>query len=141
METCVWLVVTRCRDEWRYVLTTRGAQCVMMDGVSLKLQWFADNSAYQLNVRNTLKVILILTANTLSLWHCFADAALNGSAAFGEGVGPIYLDDVICFGHEQQLQHCEHMGVGVHNCMHDEDVGVQCPYGNNHNIIMSNNSC
>ena len=45
---------------------------------------------------------------------------------FGEGTGPIVLDDVACTGDEQQLIDCGHDGLGQHNCGHDEDVGVRC---------------
>ena len=52
------------------------------------------------------------------------------SASFGEGSGPIHLDDVFCVGVEQQLQECSHDGVGNQNCGHFEDAGVICPSGN-----------
>ena len=48
------------------------------------------------------------------------------SARFGEGSGPIYLDNVFCVGYEQELQQCSHDGVGNNNCGHYEDAGVIC---------------
>ena len=48
------------------------------------------------------------------------------NAAFGEGDGPIWLDDLRCNGNESSLQFCPHMGVGESNCDHDEDAGVVC---------------
>ena len=45
---------------------------------------------------------------------------------FGEGSGPIHLDDLLCNGDEQQLHQCSHSGVGNHNCRHTEDAGVIC---------------
>ncbi|XP_072174259.1 scavenger receptor cysteine-rich domain-containing protein DMBT1-like [Diadema setosum] len=47
-------------------------------------------------------------------------------AYFGEGQGPIVLDDVQCLGNEQNLTECRHNGYGVHNCRHSEDAGVVC---------------
>eukprot|EP00057_Strongylocentrotus_purpuratus_P018644 XP_011673118.1 PREDICTED: deleted in malignant brain tumors 1 protein-like [Strongylocentrotus purpuratus] len=49
-----------------------------------------------------------------------------GSAQFGEGTGPIQLDDVGCSGDEETIFDCEHPGFGAHNCGHYEDAGVVC---------------
>ena len=49
-----------------------------------------------------------------------------GEAYFGAGSGPIHYDDVACTGTEARLADCSHNGVGVHNCFHGEDAGVQC---------------
>ena len=61
------------------------------------------------------------------------DGALRAvrNAAFGQGTGPIWLDDVQCVGNERSISHCNHLGLGVHNCRHYKDAGVVCrPAGN-----------
>ena len=47
-------------------------------------------------------------------------------ANFGEGTGPILLDDVGCLGTEYDIEHCAHSGWGMHNCVHREDVSIRC---------------
>ncbi|XP_048472153.1 neurotrypsin [Rhincodon typus] len=49
-------------------------------------------------------------------------------AYFGEGHGPIHLDNVRCTGHENSLDECSTPGFGIHNCWHGEDAGVICDY-------------
>uniref|UniRef100_G3TYX8 Soluble scavenger receptor cysteine-rich domain-containing protein SSC5D n=1 Tax=Loxodonta africana TaxID=9785 RepID=G3TYX8_LOXAF len=50
-------------------------------------------------------------------------------AEFGEGRSlPILLDDVRCSGGEHSLLECAHAGVGMHNCEHQEDAGVECSH-------------
>ena len=45
------------------------------------------------------------------------------------GQDPIWLDDVRCSRNDSSLLSCRHSGVGVHDCDHDEDVGVICVFG------------
>ncbi len=47
-------------------------------------------------------------------------------AHYGNGVGPIWLDNVGCTGTENKLEDCPHLGWGTHNCGHGEDYGVNC---------------
>ncbi|XP_040005286.1 macrophage receptor MARCO [Xiphias gladius] len=42
------------------------------------------------------------------------------------GSGTIWLDDVRCLGTESDIFNCPHNGIGVNNCQHNEDAGVQC---------------
>ena len=48
------------------------------------------------------------------------------TAFFGEGSGPIFLDDVKCQGGEANLLQCEIRSFPTHNCHHMEDAGVIC---------------
>ena len=54
-----------------------------------------------------------------------ATAALS-FAAFGQGSGTIWLDNLQCSGSENCLGNCTNNGWGVHNCIHFEDAGVRC---------------
>ncbi|KFP46079.1 Neurotrypsin, partial [Cathartes aura] len=47
-------------------------------------------------------------------------------AYFGEGKGPIHVDNVKCTGNERSLADCIKQDIGTHNCRHSEDAGVIC---------------
>ena len=52
------------------------------------------------------------------------------AAFFGQGTGPIFLDEVGCFGNETSLLDCS--AVTQHNCGHNEDAGVRCVTNGKH---------
>ena len=60
----------------------------------------------------------------------FGSSARSYSGAyFGQGSGPIWLDNVLCVGSEPTLASCGHLGVNItRSCSHLEDAGVRC-YG------------
>ena len=53
------------------------------------------------------------------------------NSAFGGGIGPVLLDDVMCTGQESALLSCSHAGLEMNNCGHDKDAGIACIAGNN----------
>ena len=62
--------------------------------------------------------------------------ALNAyrKARYGQGTGPILLDDVSCLGDESSLFLCNHRGLENHNCDHSKDASVQCANTEGENI-------
>ncbi|XP_059897442.1 deleted in malignant brain tumors 1 protein-like isoform X3 [Gadus macrocephalus] len=57
---------------------------------------------------------------------CGTALGVKHTAYFGQGAGPILLDDLRCNGQERALGECDHAGFGVNNCGHSEDAGVEC---------------
>ena len=59
--------------------------------------------------------------------HCYfhSDATALGQAFYGQGTGPILLDDVACVGTETNILSCPY-DRNTGDCTHREDVGVQC---------------
>ena len=51
-------------------------------------------------------------------------ATARGSVYYGQGSGPILLDDVACVGNESRLLDCQY--TSIHNCVHSEDAGISC---------------
>ncbi|XP_041369837.1 deleted in malignant brain tumors 1 protein-like [Gigantopelta aegis] len=48
------------------------------------------------------------------------------SSHYAGGQGPIWLDDVGCYGNESSITQCSHKAWGVNNCGHNEDAAIQC---------------
>ena len=48
------------------------------------------------------------------------------SAQVQDGIGQIWLDDVVCTGNETDLNNCIHLPYGINDCTHAEDIGVRC---------------
>lgn len=57
---------------------------------------------------------------------CGAVASAYGAAHFGQGSGPIWLDNVQCNGSEAALAECSAQPWGINNCNHGHDAGVVC---------------
>ena len=48
-------------------------------------------------------------------------------AQFGPGIGPIFLENLICSGSETTLLDCRHSTpLGLSTCAHSQDAGVRC---------------
>ena len=56
--------------------------------------------------------------------HNIADALARTNAFYGQGSGPINIDDLGCTGSEMRLIDCPFSA--IHNCAHSEDAGVDC---------------
>ena len=79
-------------------------------------------------------VLLACCINYLKCVTSIIGTALS-FARFGEGSGPIWLDDVSCIGSESELLECPHNGIGNHNCDHSEDASVRCSVSGKINIM------
>ena len=55
----------------------------------------------------------------------------HDAAEYGQGSGPILLDDVNCRGNESSIASCPSSGWRNHNCEHSQDAGVRCRKLNN----------
>ncbi|XP_043825086.1 scavenger receptor cysteine-rich type 1 protein M130-like isoform X2 [Dromiciops gliroides] len=57
---------------------------------------------------------------------CGSALGAPGEAAFGQGIGPIWLNNVHCKGNESSLWDCVADPWGQTDCGHKEDAGVRC---------------
>ncbi len=76
-------------------------------------------------IANVISNFTLVVNVILLLWSIGAVALYSG---FPNGNGRIWLDNLYCRGTENRLIDCRRQaGVGTHNCVHSEDVGVRCP--------------
>jgi len=86
--------------------------------------WHGRQYQMQLNI---LHIVRICDDVMLIMSHCAVSyLGRTLDTHYGGGVGDIWLDDLGCSGSEETLGSCSHLGWGVHNCGHDEDVSVAC---------------
>ncbi len=62
----------------------------------------------------------------------------KSEAYFGQGSGPIWVDDVQCAGNESTLNSCSNRW-GIHNSSHQHDAGVICQCESKYSIELHNN--
>ena len=55
----------------------------------------------------------------------YTDATAYSFARYGQGSGPIHLDNVACTGTEDALVNCAYVS-HTSDCFHFEDAGVHC---------------
>nr|XP_020459832.1 lysyl oxidase homolog 3 isoform X4 [Monopterus albus] len=65
-----------------------------------------------------------------------AKEALTG-ARMGQGMGPVYMNEVKCVGEEKSIWNCPYKNVTSEDCQHMEDAAVRCnvPYMGLENMI------
>ena len=71
----------------------------------------------------TFNQIGALVRYSVCLMHTDSTGLLTSS--FGQGTGPIFLDNVACVGTENSLEDCTH-DPSATDCTHHEDAAVQC---------------
>nr|XP_055046925.1 deleted in malignant brain tumors 1 protein-like [Misgurnus anguillicaudatus] len=57
---------------------------------------------------------------------CGTPIAATTKASFGQGSGPVWLDDVSCSGNEASVKNCLSDEIGTSSCSHGQDAGVVC---------------
>ena len=84
------------KEDWRYVYTLYGELCVLILLVQMMLEWLVDNwdmkwimDKVNYNYYNT-DFQCVIAVNVYYLAH------------FGQGTGPIWLDNLHCTGIEQK---------------------------------------
>jgi hypothetical protein len=67
------------------------------------------------------------------LEHPTSASKARGGAYYGPGIGPIWLDEVACYGSEARLSQCTHGGWRNTDCYHSTDAGVVCKSASDEN--------
>lgn len=52
--------------------------------------------------------------------------AYRSTVMFGQASGPIFLENLRCSGDESAIFDCPQSVLGLHQCDHSQDAGVQC---------------
>ena len=54
------------------------------------------------------------------------EAFLNFGAVFGQGTGPILVEELTCTGTEEFVSHCNKVPGEIGTCYHSRDASVRC---------------
>ena len=120
---------------WSSAMVNSGVQCVMTPGMTQMPLWFVGSwDTLKQVCNNKYKFICII--NSLNL-----GAQAVSFAAYGQGTGPILLDDVACAGTEARLIECRASPITIHNCVHFEDASVRCQAPPSACIVLNFVSC
>lgn len=72
------------------------------------------------------RTVTFLTVSIRVCTVCSGNPKALSWAHYGQGSGPILLDEVECSGNELSLDQCKKSDWGQQNCDHIEDAGVSC---------------
>ena len=112
--------------EWKSVSMKHGAPSVTIDGLSMMPMLFASNwdtsNLVMLTLHNVIIIVVHLSSDLL-----FIGSVAYSNARFGQGTGPIALNNLGCTGGEASVLDCPSDGLfNVGSCTHADDVGVEC---------------
>ena len=99
-----------------------GEQCVMMPGMPMMPVLFV----HSLDTQDS--VSLVSTCTTVRHTQSFfllTDATAFAGGRFGQGTGPIFVDNTACSGNEPRLLNCGY-DTDTTDCTHAEDAGLRC---------------
>ena len=111
------------KAELRCVQMVNWELCAMMVGAVLMLKLSVDSSTSQQQVTSHNRFECMHLCNVL----CFPNSGLvaYSGGTYGQGIGPINLDDVACSGTETTLVACSY-DRNTADCTHADDAGVRC---------------
>ena len=84
---------------------------------------------FQSQLQVTTLVYITLSSHTyLSMlgFPGYACAITSATDTFGEGTGPVWLNNVRCSYYDQSLDECAHDGLRENWCPHSQDAAVIC---------------
>ena len=84
---------------------------------------FRTEAAAELGYSTPLRCMRLIRYSLYNLILILAGAIRS---QFGQGAGPILLDEVQCTGNETRLVDCGHNGISTHDCSNTQDAGVIC---------------
>ena len=119
MEVCIndqWGTV--CDDSWNSTDAT----------VVCKQLGYAYTGSELLS-KSGMRLITLSFSSSIQA-HLSVHSPIGGKAYsnghFGNGSGPIFLDDVQCTSSASKLLECPSRPILSHNCLHSADAGVGC---------------